>query len=280
MPDHLTKAQINQLLNCQDMLKDSLQGLAVATKKMNQATDQIKKENAGIASTSRGSAYYKKIHNSQAAKDAANTIDKLVQKYEENISRIAANIRIFDSQLAYQKNMQELIQYYKNNITKDKSRIQSIESNEAIANRMSTYYQKKEGDAVWYRKYLRTGYWIVVVILSIIILFGLFSGGYMYEAYDATKSAYEMARDHFKAKKTDTNKDNMSGGADEIKDSDEQRHFLDNMREKLSEFQERAKGHSQATIVTSISILVLLLVVPFLVQPVISVLKPILFPYA
>ena len=75
MPE-LTKAQINQLLNCQDNMKAGLQGLAIATKKMNQATNKIQKENAGLATTSRGSAYYKKIHNSQAAKDATAAIEK------------------------------------------------------------------------------------------------------------------------------------------------------------------------------------------------------------
>jgi len=272
MAPKITQAQINQMLNCQDMLHDSLQGLAVATKKMNQATEQMKKENAGMATTSRGSAYYKKIQNSQAAKDAANTIDKLVQKYEENVQRVAANIRIFKSQIAYQRNMEQLIQYYNNNITKDKSRIQDIESNEAIANRMSTYYNKKDDTAVWYRKYLRTGYWIVVGVLSIIILFGLFTGNYMHEAYHATKAAYQMARDHLTSKKGTSksvaSEKNQKGG------------FMQDTLNIDNAKREEWKEHSQSTISTSIGVLILLLVVPFLVQPIISLLKPVLFPYA
>ena len=45
MAPKITQAQINQMLNCQDMLKASLQGLAKATKDLNQATIKVEKEN-------------------------------------------------------------------------------------------------------------------------------------------------------------------------------------------------------------------------------------------
>ncbi len=278
MPE-LTKAQINQLLNCQDNMKAGLQGLAIATKKMNQATNKIQKENAGLATTSRGSAYYKKIHNSQAAKDATAAIEKIVQKYEEDVRRIEANIKIFDSQKKYQKNMQNLVGYYKSNINSDKAKIQEIESNKAIANRMSRYYHKKDDNALWYRKYLHSAYWIVVVILVIIILFGLYSGGYIKQTYLASTAAYQLTRDHFKRKPSVVGKNKMSGGADYY--SDETRLGRQSQwRNDIASGAKSAKKNSAAGLGTSISILILLLVIPFIVKPIITALKPVLFPYA
>ena len=169
MAPKITQAQINQLLNCQDMLKASLQGLAKATKNLNQATIKVEKENAGLVPTSRGSPYYKKIQNSQAAKDAANAIDKIVQKYKADVERIENNIKMFESQIVYQKRMEDLINYYKNNIKTDKKKIQDLRSNKAIANRMATFYQDRDNTALWYRKYLRGGYWTVIVILLSLI---------------------------------------------------------------------------------------------------------------
>ena len=103
-------------MNCQDMLQASLRGMAVATKQLNQATANIAKEATGASISSRGSPYYKKIHNSQAAKDASNTIDNIVLRYEEDMNRILTNLKLLESQIIYQKKMQELITYYKGNI--------------------------------------------------------------------------------------------------------------------------------------------------------------------
>jgi len=255
MAPKITQAQINQMLNCQDMLKASLQGLAKATKDLNQATIKVEKENAGLVPTSRGSAYYNKIHNSQAAKDASTTIDNIVQKYKTDIERIENNIKIFESQIAYQKRMQDLINYYKNNIKTDKKKIQDLRSNKAIANRMATFYQEKDNTALWYRKYLRGGYWTVIIILCIVILYDLIAGGYVTAGYHRGVGAFHRARAWVGKGKHATSV--QVGGNSPALSSD--------------------KGES---LIKSSYILALLLIIPYLVRPVINALKSVLFPYA
>jgi len=255
MAPKITQAQINQLLNCQDMLKASLQGLAKATKNLNQATIKVEKENAGLVPTSRGSPYYKKIQNSQAAKDAANAIDKIVQKYKADVERIENNIKMFESQIVYQKRMEDLINYYKNNIKTDKKKIQDLRSNKAIANRMATFYQDRDNTALWYRKYLRGGYWTVIIILCIVILYHLTAGGYVTAGYHRSVAAFHRTRARFGKGKPATSA--QVGGN--------------------SPAQSTNRGES---IIKSSYILSLLLILPYLIVPVVKALKSVFFPYA
>lgn len=190
----LTKAQINKLLNCQDMLKSSLQGLAVATKKLNQATANVEKESAGGQISSRGSTWYKKNQNSQAAKDAQNTINNIVKRFDEDMKRLKTNLEFLNSQVTYQQKMNELAKYYKKDIHQDKEKIQELESTRAIANRMSAYYEKKDDSALWYSKYLSIGYWLIIILLSIVILYSLYASGYIYHAYKSTRQAIHRIR--------------------------------------------------------------------------------------
>ena len=276
MPEQqtLTTEQINKLLNCQDMLQASLRGLATATKKLNQATANIAKEATGGSISSRGSPYYKKIHNSQAAKDASKTIDDIVLRYEEDMNRILTNLKFLESQIIYQEKMQDLIAYYKGNISTDKSKIQDILSNEAIANRMSTYYQNKDDTAVWYRKYLEYAYWIVITILVILIIYGLYKEDYLHNAYHATVAAFQITKDKIQKKtsKIDKQANNLPAGGGN--------------RKRIHRGGENAEADvgdlkdSKNPISRSAGLLTLLLIVPYIVKPLISLLKPILFPYA
>jgi len=282
MPDQptLTKAQINKLLNCQDMMKSSLQGLAVATKKLNQATANVEKENAGLALTSRGSAYYKKHHNSQKAKDAANKVDAIINKYEEHLVRIESNLQFLESQITYQDKMNDLINYYKNNISDDKSKIETVRSNKAIANRMSTYYQDKDDSAIWYRKYLRVGYWSVIIVLCIIILYSLYKGQYMKNAYHATAAAISIAKDHIKTAKDKAIKAKTAAQEAAKKNSEKaRRSVLVGGNKDYHDAAHRSLLRTKTTLPYSTSLLLLLLLTPYVVEPIISVLKPIFFPY-
>ena len=281
----LTKAQINKLLNCQDMMKSSLQGLAVATKKLNQATANVEKENAGLALTSRGSAYYKKHHNSQKAKDAANKVDAIINKYEEHLVRIESNLQFLQSQLSYKDKMDDLINYYKNNIREDKSKIETVRSNKAIANRMSTYYQDKDDTAVWYRKYLRIGYWGVIIVLCLIVLYSLYKGQYMKNAYHATAAAISIAKDHIKSAKDKALKAKAAAqeAAKETakKNAEKARRSVQVGGNKEDhDAAHRSLTRAQTTLPYSFSLLLLLLLTPYVVEPIISFLKPIFFPYA
>ena len=73
-----------------------------------------------------------------------------------------------------------------------RSKIQDILSNKAIANRMSTYYQNKDNTALWYRKYLGYAYWTVIAILIILIIYDLYKGEYLSNAYTTTAMTFNF----------------------------------------------------------------------------------------
>ena len=251
----LTKAQIDKMLDCQDQLKSSLQGLAVATKKLQQATANVEKESAGGQTSSRGSPWYKKNTNTQAAKDAQKTIDNVVKRFEEDTKGIQTNILFLESQIKYQEKMKDLIQYYRTNIDEDKDKIQKIQSTRAIANRMSTFYEKKDDNALWYRKYLSIGYWIVISLLSIVVLYCLYAGGYLHTAYGHGKEAV-----HHIKRRIAGQKGGFKYGGDKDK------------------FSKSAKA--RAILSPTLGLLTLLLITPFILMKIISYIKPVFFPYA
>ena len=250
----LTKAQIDKMLNCQDQLKSSLQGLAVATKKLQQATADVEKERAGGQTSSRGSPWYKKIVNTQASKDAQKTIDNIVKRFEEDTKRIQMNILFLESQIKYQEKMNELIQYYTTNITNDKDKIQKIESTRAIANRMSTFYEKKDDNALWYRKYLNIGYWIVVVLLILVALYSIYSEGYLRAAYNHSKVAFHHVKKKMFRQRGDFNGGGFSFGS--------------------------APKVEESILLPTLGLLTLLLVTPSVLMKLISYIKSVFFPYA
>ena len=194
----ITKAELIKMMSCQDKIKAGLDGLAKATYKLNQAREDLVKQSDGSATRS---SYNKKIKQSQAAKNAAAKVDKITKKYNELIDQIKQHIGILESQILYKNNMQDLIQYYKKNITNDKSKIQEIESKRAISNRMTTYYHTKDEDAIWYRKYLKYGYWIAIIAVICMVLYVLWSGNYIHQAFFAMKASYELIRDNIKSDK-------------------------------------------------------------------------------
>ena len=163
MPDKpkISKEDMNKILNCQDQLQSSLEGLVKATKKFNEESMKLEKQSAGLPSTTRGSQYYDMIQKKNALKAANETIDKIIKDYTVDLAAIDKNIGILKSQQIYEKRMNDLIDYYKQNISHDQKEIADEKGKRAIANRMSTFYNNKDQTSKTVKKYTRYIYWSI-----------------------------------------------------------------------------------------------------------------------
>jgi len=184
----LTKAQMNQLLNCQDTLKSSFQELATATKKLNQTRLNLEKEAAGETPTSRGSTFYNNIHNEQALKDAHGVVKKLIKQFGADMARIEKNIGFLNSQTIYERRMSDLTNYYRDNISQDRQSTEAEKSKRAIANRMTTYYSRKDESIHSVTHYMSYIYWIVFALIVGVFCFSFVKGGYLRSSYETIKA--------------------------------------------------------------------------------------------
>ena len=87
----ISKADMNKILNCQDQLQSSLEGLLKATKKFNDESLKLE-NNRWIPSTTRDLT-----NTLQKALNAANnTIDKIIKDYTVDLAAIDKNIGILN----------------------------------------------------------------------------------------------------------------------------------------------------------------------------------------
>jgi hypothetical protein len=194
MPDKpkISKEDMDKILNCQDQLQSSLEGLLKATKKFNEESLKLEKQSAGLPSTTRGSLHYNKLQKKKALNAANNIIDKIIKDYTVDLAAIDKNIGILKSQEIYEKRMKDLISYYKQNISHDQKEIIEEKSKRAIANRMSTFYNNKDQTSLTVKKYTSYIYWtifffaLVALIRALFIMFG-FNFGFLSGAVTAIK---------------------------------------------------------------------------------------------
>lgn len=192
----ISKADMDKILNCQDQLQSSLEGLVKATKKFNEQSLKLEKQSAGLPTSTRGSPYYNMVYKKKALNAANNTIDKIVKDYTVDLAAIDKNIGILKSQQTYQKRMNDLIAYYKQNISTDQKQIADEKSKRAIANRMSTFYNDKTQTSKKVKTYTSYIYWgifafALIFLLRAIILMGGFNFGMITGALTSVKLATE-----------------------------------------------------------------------------------------
>ena len=190
----ISKADMDKILNCQDQLQSSLEGLVKATKKFNEQSLKLEKQSAGLPTSTRGSPYYNMVYKKKALNAANNTIDKIVKDYTVDLAAIDKNIGTLKSQQTYQKRMNDLIAYYKQNISNDQREIADEKSKRAVANRMSTFYNEKTQTSKTVKSYTSYIYWGIFFfalagLLRAIFMMGGFSFGMLTGALTSVKQA-------------------------------------------------------------------------------------------
>jgi cell fate (sporulation/competence/biofilm development) regulator YmcA (YheA/YmcA/DUF963 family) len=192
-----SKQDLDKLLNCSDQLASTFNAFKLATKKLNDEREKVKKQAAGIPTTTKGSAYYNNIENKKALNKANNVIDNLVKQFSVDISNIGKNLGMLNSQVIYKKRLNDLIKYYKNNINQDKLDIERLSSKNAIANRMSTFYNDNSEWSESIKKYVMYLYWPVLIFSCVMLVFNAFHmpeitnrvrDGFVYLTNSASKS--------------------------------------------------------------------------------------------
>lgn len=192
-----TKKDLDKLLNCSDQLASTFNAFKLATKKLNDEREKVKKQAVGIPTTTKGSAYYNNIENKKALNKANNVIDNLVKQFSVDISNIGKNLGMLNSQVIYKKRLNDLAKYYKNNINQDKLDIERLSSKNAIANRMSTFYNDNSEWSEGIRKYVMYLYWPLLIFSCVMLVFNAFhmpeitnriKDGFSYLTNSASKS--------------------------------------------------------------------------------------------
>ena len=170
-----TKQDLDKLLNCSDQLQSTFASFKTATKKLNDEREKVKKQAAGIPTSTRGSSYYNNVQNKKALNQANKVIDNLVKQFSVDVSSIKKNIGVLRSQGIYEKRLNDLVNYYKQNIDNDKVEIEREQSKKAIANRMSTFYTDNTDSAADIKKYLMYLYWPILIISSVLLIYNVYN---------------------------------------------------------------------------------------------------------
>lgn len=192
-----SKQDLDKLLNCSDQLASTFNAFKLATKKLNDEREKVKKQGAGITTTTKGSAYYNNIQNNKALDKANSVIDNLVKQFSVDMSNIGRNLGMLNSQVIYKKRLNDLVNYYKTNIENDKMNIQRLRSSNAIANRMSTFYNDNSEWSESVKKYVMYLYWPILIFSCVMLVFNAFhmpeitnriKDGFVYLTNTASKS--------------------------------------------------------------------------------------------
>lgn len=171
---NFSKKDLDKLLNCSDQLASTFNAFKLATKKLNDEREKVKKQSDGIPTTTKGSAYYNNIQNKKALNKANNIIDNLVKEFSVDMSNIGKNLGMLNSQVLYKKRLNDLTKYYKTNISEDKMDIERLQSKNAIANRMTNYYNNNANWAKSLKSNLMYLYWPILIFSCVMLVFNAF----------------------------------------------------------------------------------------------------------
>ena len=169
-----SKKDLDKLLNCSDQLASTFNAFKLATKKLNDEREKVKKQADGILTTTKGSAYYNNIQNKKALNKANSIIDNLVKEFSVDMSNIGKNLGMLNSQVLYKKRLNDLTKYYKTNISEDKMDIERLQSKNAIANRMTNYYNNNANWAKSLKSNLMYLYWPILIFSCVMLVFNAF----------------------------------------------------------------------------------------------------------
>jgi hypothetical protein len=305
---HLSKDQIDKILNCQDSFMGKMQELDAVVKKLNTAALQLEAD--FLQPPEIAANYANKKKNIEASEKADAEIKILMDEYEKIVIAINDNIEYYNTLLNYQTNMDDLLNYYYKTIDKDKDTIEKIKSKKAIAQRMTTYYKDKTESVSWYNYYLKYLYWIVLIIIGALFAYFLFGKAKNYALAGIAIKCDNMIKD-YKARNVDPNsnwmiricnkthsslekyfqRNTLRGGAGEEEEGSSS--TSQESGSTSSTFQESSSSSStsQETSRTSSSyfsygikstgfIFFLLLLIPFIILPIMNFLRPYFFPYA
>lgn len=289
---HLSKDQIDKILNCQDSFMGKMQELDAVVKKLNTAALQLEAD--FIQPPEIAANYENKKRNIEASEKADSEIQILIDEYEKIVIAINDNIEYYNTLLNYQTNMDDLVKYYYNTIDKDKDTIEKLKSKKAIAQRMTTYYKNKTDSVNWYNYYLKYLYWIVVIIIGLIFSYLLFGKVKNYALAGIAIKCDKMIKDYRsrninpnsnwvirlcnKSKESlkkyfENNTLGGGGGEGEAKVRDSSTQTVDDNNSTSTNYFDYGIKSTGLIFFSLISI-------PFIILPVINFLRPYFFPYA
>ena len=254
-----TQDQIQKMFKCTDTFVDSMNKLDNVVAKLNTAALNLEAEFLQPQRTEHN--YESKKRNLEASRKADEEVQRLIDEYEKMVIAINDNISYYNTLITYQTNMGDLTEYYNTTITTDKQKIEALKSKKAIAQRMTTYYKNKDENVSWYNYYLKILYWIIS---------GLLIGFFVYLLFGKAKhkilaKMMEECKDPGRAGKG-------QGGA------------IDEMCNKIlptessNTIQPGPNSDKFPVVKTGIT-LVFMLLTPYIIQPVVNLVKPYLFPY-
>jgi len=264
MPEcpHLSKNQIDKILNCQDSFLGKMQELDKVVKKLNTAALQLEAD--FLHPPEVAANYQNKKKNQEAAEKANKEVDEIKKEYLLIEKTINENIEHYNTLLNYQTNMYDLEKYYYKTIDKDKDQIEKIKSKKAIAQRMASYYKDKTDSVSWYNYYLKYFYWAILISIGILFVY-LLSGKFKHIAFAIITN---------KCRNINVENKNNSGG-----------NWVMRFCKKISNQNKSKERTPNVTnnicgIKSTAFLLFLLIFTPHILIPTITFLKPYLYPYA
>lgn len=264
MPEcpHISKDQIDKILNCQDSFLGKMQELDKVVKKLNTAALQLEAD--FLQPPDITANYQNKKKNQEASERANKEVDAIKDEYLLIEKTINENIEHYNTLLNYQTNMYDLEKYYYKTIDKDKDQIEKIKSKKAIAQRMTSYYKGKTESVSWYNHYLKYLYWAILTSIGILFIYLLF-GKFKHIALAViTKKCRDINREH----NNDSSGNWVIRLCKKMNTQNESKEITPNVTNNICGI--KSTGF----------LLSLLIFTPYILLPIITFLKPYLYPYA
>ena len=213
-PD-ISKEDMDRMLTCNDKLYEQV-------KILTEAQDSARKASRDYQSSKNRQqhGYYKEITgdtpilNSEfneiernAKNRAHGVIKRLRIEFDEAYKELREKIKHIKTQEGYIKQLNILNSYYTDNFNAVNDDYQEIKSDIAINNRKSTYYQKSSDNLDWYMRYSKYIYWCIVVMVTSIICYITYKGGYLRALFDTASNKIKNIKKSKPDEKLDVNAD-------------------------------------------------------------------------
>lgn len=261
----LSENQIKKILNCQDSFLGKMQELDKAAKKLNRAAVQLEAD--FLQPPEVKANYENKVKNQKAVEKATKEVDAIKKEFMLINNAINDNIGHYNTLLKYQTNMDDLEKYYYKTIDKNKNQVEKINSKKAISQRMASYYKDKTETASWYNYYLKYLYWAVLTAIGILYIYLLF-GKLKHIAFIVISNKCKDISMEYKK----TGKDLSSNWIIRLC---KKTNIKTNANKKNTN-----KTTNLCGIKSTEFILLLLTLTPYILLPIITFLKPYIYPYA
>ena len=184
MSNKCTKEKLDQMKK----VGDQAQTLVKSVNKLSTQLTEINKkrlENEQYLALGKHGPWYSKVAERQAKKEAEKKVARMIKNYQVDVSKLRRNINYLQALLHYNEQSTDLFNFYTEQINSAEQKIKELHGQTNVANRLSTFYHKKDDNTSPWNYYLRIIYWIVFSVISVLFLKKLYrsyKGGHIASA--------------------------------------------------------------------------------------------------